>query len=295
MRILVSGSSGLIGSALRPALVAAGHEPELLVRGDGDKGIPWAPPSQGPSPDALAGLDAVVHLAGENIAARRWSAGQKQCLRESRVQATHVLCESLANMKKPPRVLLSASAIGIYGSRGDEELSEESLPGDDFLAQLALEWESATAPAKDAGIRVGHLRFGVVLSSHGGALGKMLLPFKLCLGGRVGSGRQWWSWVTLSDSVRAILHVLENESLSGPVNVVAGTVPNADFARALGRVLGRPPLFPLPAFVARLAMGEMADALLLSSARVESKKLRDGGFEFQQANLESAFRELLKN
>ena len=198
-------------------------------------------------------------------------------------------------MKQPPNTLLSASAIGIYGNRGDEVLSEESVTGDDFLAQLALEWEAATAPAKDAGIRVAHLRFGVVLSSDGGAMGKMLLPFRLCLGGRVGSGQQWWSWVTLSDSVRAIMHVLEKEALVGPVNVVAGTVPNTDFARSLGRALERPALCPLPAFMARLVMGEMADALLLSSVRVKSKKLQDGGFKFKQPNLESAFRKILKN
>ena len=295
MKILVSGSSGLIGGALVPAIVAAGHEPELLVRGESKNGIFWSPPSLGPSPDVLAGVDAVIHLAGENIAGRRWSAAQKKRLWESRVKATHVLCESLANMKQPPNTLLSASAIGIYGNRGDEELSEESVTGDDFLAQLALEWEAATAPAKDAGIRVAHLRFGVVLSSDGGAMGKMLLPFRLCLGGRVGSGRQWWSWVTLSDSVRAIMHVLENEALVGPVNVVAGTVPNTDFARSLGRALDRPALCPLPAFIARLVMGEMADALLLSSVRVKSKKLQDGGFKFKQTNLELAFRKILKN
>ena len=241
----------------------------------------------------MAGGEAVVHLAGENIGARRWSAAQKKRLRESRVNATRALCQSLAAMKPLPKVLLSASAVGIYGSCREVLLSEDSPPGDDFLAKLARDWEEATGAASEPGIRVVHLRLGIVLSPKGGALAKMLTPFKMCLGGCVGSGRQWWSWVTLADTARAILFALENETLSGPVNVVAGSDTNRDFAQALGQALGRPAIFPLPAFVARLALGEMADALLLASTRVESRELRKRGFEFNHEALAPALRELL--
>ena len=275
-----------------PTLIAEGHDVEPIVRGN-DSGIAWNPPMEGPDPKLLQGCDAVIHLTGENIGARRWSTVQKQRLRESRVDATQVLCRSLAAMGKPPRVLIAASAIGIYGSRKDKVLTEKSSPGSDFLALLGCDWEAATDAVSDSGIRVVHLRLGLVLSADGGALAKMVTPFKLCLGGRVGSGQQWWSWVMLEDVVRTIQFVLENESVEGPVNVVAGTVTNRDFTASLAGALGRPAWFPLPAFAARVLLGEMADALLLSSTRVESRKLATYGFEFKHRELEPALRHLL--
>ncbi len=292
LKIIITGSHGLVGTTLLSVLKSAGNEVTPLVR-TGHDGILWNPPFEGPNPNAMTGCDAVVHLAGENIGVRRWSTAQKKRLYESRVNATRVLCQSLVSMDQVPRVLLSASAIGIYGDQGDELLTEDSPSGDGFLAKMAHDWEATTMVAQDAGIRVVHLRFGIVLSPKGGALAKMLTPFKFCLGGRVGDGCQWWSWVSVSDAVRAILYCLENESLSGPVNVAAGAETNVDFAKTLGMSLRRPACFPLPAFMARLILGEMADALLLASIRVESRKLREQGFEFKQNQLATAFKELL--
>jgi uncharacterized protein (TIGR01777 family) len=241
-------------------------------------------------------MDAVVHLAGKNIAAGRWTQKLKEEIRQSRVQGTGLLCAALARLEQAPRVLISASAIGIYGSRGEEELTEDSPPGTGFLAEVGKAWEGATAPAQERGLRVVLARFGIALSAQGGALAKMLLPFKLGLGGRVGSGQQYFSWVALEDLVEAVGLILQKEELSGPVNVVApNPVTNAELTRALGKVLGRPVICPLPAFAARLVLGELADEGLLASTRVVPARLRDSGFRFQHPELEGALRRLLEN
>jgi uncharacterized protein (TIGR01777 family) len=242
----------------------------------------------------LEGLDAVVHLAGENIAARRWNAAQKARIRDSRVQSTKLLCETLAWLKYPPRVLVSASAIGFYGNRGDEELSEASPAGTGFLAEVCREWEAATEFAVGAGIRVVHLRFGVILSPRGGALATMLPPFRFGMGGRLGNGRQWMSWISLDDAVGSIYHALGSDRMRGPANAVSpNPVSNLEFTKTLGKVLGRPTIFPLPGFMARLAFGEMADALLLASTKVLPRALLDSDYSFLHPNLDGALRHVL--
>jgi uncharacterized protein (TIGR01777 family) len=265
-----------------------------LVRGAAKEGeIVWNP---GATWDAtpLDRVDAVVHLAGANIASARWSGLVKQRIQASRVQATERLCQALAGLRSPPRVFVCASAVGIYGDRGDERLTEESPLGIGFLADVGREWEQATAPASQAGIRVVNLRFGIVLSPRGGALSKMLLPFQLGAGGRVGSGRQFWSWISIDDAAGAIHHAILTESLSGPVNVVAPEpVSNREFTRVLGKVLRRPTVLPLPAFAARAGLGEMANELLLASTRVEPRVLQQSGYEFRQPTLESALKHVL--
>lgn len=294
MHIAVTGASGLVGSTLVPLLTTGGHTVTKLVRGEIAEGeVSWDPHNIFDA-SSLDGIDAVVHLAGENIAASRWSPRVKERIRASRVEGTRNLCESLAKMKSPPKVLVCASAIGFYGDRCDEELTEESAAGSGFLAEVAQEWEAATQPARDGGIRVVNLRFGVILSPKDGALAKMLLPFKLGGGGRVGSGRQFWSWVSIDDAAGAIHHALMTDSLSGPVNAVAANpVTNAEFTKTLGRVLRRPTIVPMPAFAARLALGEMADALLLASTRVVPEVLNRTGYVFRQPTLEAALRHLL--
>ncbi len=298
MTIAVSGASGLVGSALSKAIADRSWKLRRLVRGHSNRGqgenIPWIPESGLVNFTGLSGVDAVVHLAGDNIATGRWTSAKKLRIRDSRVTATHRLCKSLAAMSNPPRVLVCASAIGYYGERGDQPLSESELPGRGFLAEVCTQWERATQPAVDAGIRVVNLRIGVVLSPDGGALKQMLLPFQFGLGGKVGSGRQYWSWISLPDLVRAILFAVEDESLTGPVNAVApGAVTNAEFTRVLGQVLRRPTLFPLPGFMARLVLGEMADELLLASIRVAPEQLQKHGFEFEHPDLETALRAVL--
>ena len=254
----------------------------------------WDPMAGKLNPTALEGIDAVVHLAGENIAARRWTAKQKARIRESRVTGTRLLAESLARVARPPKVLICASAIGYYGNRGDERLDEESSSGNDFLAEVCREWEASAQAAIDKGIRVVFLRFGMILSPAGGALGKMLTPFRLGVGGIIGNGQQYMSWIALDDLIGAIYHALLDERLSGPVNAVSpNSVTNHEFTKTLGRVLGRPTLFPLPAFAARLAFGEMADGLLLSSARVEPLRLLSSGYTFRYPILREALRHLL--
>jgi uncharacterized protein (TIGR01777 family) len=256
--------------------------------------VPWDPAARSIATPGLEGLDAVVHLAGESIASGRWTAEKKARIRNSRVQGTQVLCEAFGQLARPPQVLVSASAIGYYGDRGTTVLREESRPGSDFLAEVCRAWEAATAPAVQRGIRVVLLRFGVVLSANGGALAKMLLPFKLGLGGVIGSGQQYMSWIALDDVIGAIQHALSTESLHGPANAVAPhPVTNREFTKTLGRVLRRPTLVPLPAFAARLAFGEMADALLLASQRVEPGRLLQSGYVFRYPELENALRHLL--
>ena len=276
MKILVTGSHGLMGTALVAELTKAGHEV-----------VPAARRAARPPNDT----EAVVHLAGEPIAGR-WTAKKKQAIRESRVAGTRELCAALPASVK---VLVSASAIGFYGDRGTEPLNEGSALGKGFLAEVVRDWELATQPAADAGIRVVNLRFGVVLSAKGGALAKMLLPFKLGAGGIVGSGRQFWSWVALEDAVGAIVHALTAADLRGPVNVVSPQpVTNRQFTKALGKVLGRPTIFPVPGPVARVIFGEMAGELLLASQQVFPFRLEGSGYRFQYRELEGALREIMK-
>ena len=300
MKIIVTGASGLVGSSLVPSLVGRGHELTQLVRrksgggGAGVREVEWQPGRGEIDADALAGHDAAVHLAGENIAGGRWTDERKRRIRDSRVRGTRLLAETLARLSPRPRVLVSASAIGYYGDRGEEVLTEESAAGTGFLPEVCREWEEATEPARAAGIRTVLLRFGLILSAEGGALAKMLPPFKLGVGGNVGSGRQFYSWVALADVIDVIHFALAGEELSGAVNVVApGAVTNAEFTKTLGRVLSRPTFFPAPAFGLRLAFGEMADALLLASTRVEPERLRAAGYAFKHPQLEGALRAAL--
>jgi uncharacterized protein (TIGR01777 family) len=297
MKVLVSGASGLIGSHLVADLDAAGHQVVRLTRsaaGLAEAEIHWDPDGGRLDREALQGMDAVVHLAGENIAAGRWTPARKARIRDSRLRGTRLLCEALAGLEHPPRVLVSASAVGYYGDRGEERLTEESAAGEGFLPELCRAWEAATEPAARAGVRVVHARLGMVLSPRGGALAKMLPIFRLGLGGRLGGGRQYVSWIDIGDVVGAIVHALGDDSLRGPVNVVAPqAVTNAHLTKVLGRVLRRPTVLPAPAFALRLVLGEMADALLLASARVEPRRLLAAGYAFRHPNLEECLRRLL--
>ena len=298
MKILISGASGLIGSALKTALSARGDRVLSLTRRNArnDSEITWDPSSNTLDPARLTNIDGVIHLAGENIASRRWTSAQKARIRDSRVQGTALLAQTLATISPPPKVFISASAIGYYGNRDDEILTEESQPGSGFLPDVSIAWENAAKPAAAAGIRTVHPRIGIVLSPEGGALGKMLLPFKLGLGGIIGSGNQYMSWITLDDLVSLFLFAIDDESISGAINAVSPTpVTNREFTKTLGRVLSRPTIFPLPAFAAKLALGEMADALLLASTRVTSSRLENTNFSFAHPHLEPALRHLLKS
>ena len=278
MNLLVTGASGLIGSALVPFVTAGGHQVVRLPRG---------------STEIPPGIQGVVHLAGESIAGR-WNAAKKARILESRRVGTRRLCESLARMKTPPRVLVCSSAVGFYGNRGDTILTEESTGGAGFLADVCRAWEDGCGPAREGGIRVVNLRTGVVLSEAGGALCRMVPPFRMGFGGRMGNGRQWMSWIMLDDMVRVIVHALLTESLEGPVNAVApGPATNADFTRALARVLGRRAIISLPAFLLRLALGEAADEMLLAGQRVEPSRLRESGYTWRHPELEEALAHIL--
>ncbi|MDT5272543.1 MAG: uncharacterized protein QOH49_4729 [Acidobacteriota bacterium] len=301
MKVIVTGSTGLVGRALIRSLLADGHEVTRLVRGaaqgfraPGTAAVHWDPERGEIDAKELEGHDAAVHLAGESVAEGRWDDEKKRRIRESRMKGTSLLAGALAGLSAKPKVLVSASATGFYGDRGAEILREESASGEDFLSEVCREWEKATLAASQAGIRVAHLRIGVVLSGEGGALQKMLTPFKLGLGGKVGSGSQYMSWITLEDLVGVIRHAIEDESLRGPVNAVApGAVTNEEFTKTLGHVLGRPTIFAVPAFAARLAFGEVADALLMASTRVEPARLKEAGYQFKHPEIEGALRSAL--
>lgn len=297
MIIAVTGSSGLVGSALVEALEADAHLVRPLVRRpvrEGKHEIRWDPTAGTIDAAELAEVDSVVHLAGENIAAHRWTPAFKDKIRDSRVRGTNLLCQALAGLASKPSVLVSASAIGYYGDRGEEPVDESSPRGRGFLPEVCEQWENATAPARDANIRVVNLRIGFVLARNGGGLAQMLTPFRLGVGGVIGSGRQYMSWVELNDLVRAIQFTLAAAALSGPVNAVAPqAVTNREFTKTLGRVLGRPTVLPMPAFAARLAFGEMANEMLLGGARVEPRALTAARFEFAYSQLEVALRHLL--
>jgi len=293
-RVLISGASGLIGSALVPSLEQMGAEVVRLVRGPAQNAgqISWNPMDETASA-AVSGFSGVVHLAGESVVGR-WTAAKKQAIRESRVCGTRSLAHALARAESKPQVFVCASAIGFYGNRGDESLSEKSAGGGGFLAEVSREWEAASGIASEAGIRTVNLRIGLVLSAKGGALAKMLPTFKLGLGGRLGSGKQWWSWIHLDDIVGAIHHVMQADSLSGPVNLVASNpVRNADFTKTLASVLGRPAFFSVPAFAARSGLGEMAQELMLASQRVEPAKLKASGYRFRFEDLRTALENLV--
>jgi uncharacterized protein (TIGR01777 family) len=298
MRIAVTGSTGLIGSALVRSLTAGGWHVTRLVRvrteaQAGAADIVWHPESGSLNAGALDGVDAVVHLAGQSVATR-WTPANKERILRSRVDGTRLLSQTLSDLDRRPQVLITASAIGYYGDRGEETLREDSPAGAGFLAEVCRSWEAATEPAREAGVRVAMMRLGIVLSPNGGALSKMLTPFRLGLGGRIGSGRQYWSWITLDDVVHTIHHVLDTPTLRGPVNVVSPLpVRNREFTRLLAKVLRRPAILPVPAFALRLLLGRMADEGLLASARVEPARLETTGYVFRYPELESALRNLL--
>lgn len=296
MKILVSGASGPIGTALLQLLRTDGNQVTLLTRSgpSGDGKIFWDP-LRALDPAAVSGFDGVVHLAGESIVGR-WTDAKKHKILESRELGTRHLAEALAAAPQKPRVLVSGSAMGFYGDRGDEVLNENSPSGDGFLPEVCLRWESAAGPAAAAGIRTVLARTGLVLSTTGGALAKMLTPFKLGVGGNVGNGKQWWSWIDVRDEVRAILHALKTEGLRGPVNLVApNPATNAEFTKTLASVLHRPAIFPVPAFAAKLVFGQMADELLLASQRVQPERLLQSGYRFQFPELRASLEGLLKN
>ena len=296
MNVLMTGSSGLIGSALTSFLGRGGHQVRRVFREPSAEAdaTSWNPADGKFADGALHGIDAVVHLAGENIAGGRWTAARKDRIRASRINGTRRLCEALASLESPPKALVAASAVGFYGDRADEVLDESADPGAGFLPEVCQGWEDAAAPARNRGIRVVHLRTGIVLSPLGGALAKMLPPFKLGVGGVLGSGDQYMSWIALDDMLGIVLHVLTDESISGPVNAVAPhAITNREFTKTLGTVLRRPTVFPMPGRAARLVFGEMADALLLASTRVDPAVLRTTKFEFAYPQLEGALRHVL--
>ena len=298
MRVAITGSTGLVGSAVVTVLSAAGHEVVRLVRrapGPGEKAVRWDPARREIDAAGLEGHDAVLHLAGENVGSGRWTAARKAAIRDSRVNGTRLLCDALAGLARPPRTLVCASAVGYYGDRGEETLTEESPPGTGYLAEVCREWEAAATPAARKGIRVVTLRIGMVLSPKGGALARILPPFRAGLGGVIGGGRQYVGWVALDDLPHIVLHALQCGDLSGPVNAVAPRpVTNREFTGALGKALSRPTPLPVPAFALRLAVGrEMADALLLASARVVPRRLEKTGYRFRFPELGAALRHML--
>jgi len=302
MRILVSGSTGFLGTALIESLRKEGHTIARLVRpetgqgkasGGSGQAVRWDPVAGEFDAAAAEGADALVHLAGASIAGGRWNVSHKNLLRTSRIDATRQLIGALSKLQRPPRAIVATSAVGYYGDRGDETLTEASAPGSDFLATLCREWEAEAARGAEFGARVVNLRFGIVLAAHGGALPRMALPFKFGAGGRIGSGRQWMSWLTLAEAVAMIQFAIANSQLAGPANAVTpNPVQNSEFTRVLAKTLHRPALFPAPAFVLRLALGEMADGLLLASQRVMPSKLEQAGYRFAQSDLARALADI---
>ncbi len=294
VRIAITGATGMVGRALTPFLAALGHTVVPVSRRALPGGIRWEPGAEALDPAPWQGVEAVIHLAGENIAEGRWTAARKERLRDSRVVPTRRLAEMLAGMATPPRVMLSASAIGIYGDCGEDTITEASPAAAGFLGELGAAWEAAADPARDAGIRVVHPRFGVILDPGGGALAKMLPPARMGLGGPLGGGDQWLSWIALDDALGALHHLLARDTLQGAVNVVAPhPVRNAAFAATLGAVLRRPAFIPVPALALRMLLGEMADAALLASTRVIPELLLTDGYRFRHPDLEGALRHLL--
>jgi hypothetical protein len=298
MDVVISGATGLVGSALARALAGAGHRVLRLRRGGVTSGddIGWDPDAGRIDAPALEGVDAVVHLAGEGIGERKWTEEQKRRIRDTRRRGTSIVSAAIASRERKPQVFVSASAVGYYGgTRGDQVLTEDSAPGDDFLARVCQEWEQETAPAEDAGVRTVCVRSGIVLARDGGTLPRMLLPFRLGLGGRQGTGRQYMSWISIDDEVGAILHVLRTAALSGPVNLTApNPVTNADFAKTLGRVLRRPAVLPTPLLPLRLRYGrELVQHLLVEGQRVVPDRLLRAGYEFRHPQLEDALRSVL--
>ncbi len=299
MRVLITGASGLIGKALQASFEEKGYELLLASRKEAndDQHIQWNADTGFADEEIsrLEGLDAVIHLAGENIAGLRWTDEKKKAIRDSRVHGTRTMIEAFAKLKNKPKTFISASAIGFYGDRDDEELTETSSVGDTFLAETSKEWEAESRRAEDMGIRTVLLRNGIVLSKDGGALATMMTPFKLGVGGVVGSGKQWMSWISLSDLVGIVNYVLANEKMRGAVNVTSpNPVTNEEFTKTLGTVLYRPTFLPLPEFAVHMLMGEMGDALLLDSTRVVPKRLVDAGFEFEYPDLKTALEHAIK-
>lgn len=287
MKIGVTGASGMLGSALVPSLRSAGHDVVRIGRG-ADADIRWDPGTGSIDVSACAGIEAFVHLAGANIG-QRWTPAHRLAIRDSRVQGTALIARTVANVVPRPRVLVCASAVGIYGDAGDAICDEDAPTGHDFLADVCRAWEANADPARVAGVRTVHLRFGVLLSRHGGALGKLLPVFRLGGGGRVGGGTQWMSWLSMDDAVGAVRFAIERSDLSGAVNATAPSpVTNAEFTETLARVVHRPAIFPVPAFALNLMFGEMARATLLASQRVIPRRLQSAGFQFQHASLEAA-------
>lgn len=296
MNILISGASGMIGTALGSELRDAGHTVYPLSRNDSSEPFYWCPDKGIILFDDSIRLDAVINLAGENIADGRWSKKRKKTIFDSRIDSTRLLSEKIASLTNRPGVLISGSAIGFYGSRGDETMDETSSHGTGFLAEIGTAWEQATKAAEEAGIRTVHIRTGIVLSPSGGVLKKMLTPFRFGLGGIIGDGRQYMSWISIDDEVSAINFLLNNSELSGPFNLVAPQpVSNMEFTRKLGKVLKRPTPFPMPAAIVRLIFGEMGDELLLSSTRVTPQRLQQAGYEFKHTDFEQALRALLND
>jgi uncharacterized protein (TIGR01777 family) len=295
MRVVVTGASGLIGTALGPSLRAAGHEFVPMARRPAPGGLQWDPGAGRIDAAGLEGADAVVHLAGAGIGDKRWNAAYKRVVFDSRVQGTTLLAETIAKLDRPPAVLVSGSAVGFYGDTGDNEVTEAGGRGAGFLGDVCEAWEAATAAASSAGVRVAHIRTGIVLTGRGGALKRMLLPFRLGVGGRLGSGRQWFSWISLADEVGAIEHILAHDTIAGPVNLTAPVpVTNAVFTKALGKTLHRPAVLPVPAAALKAALGaEMAHELLLMGQRVRPQRLTESGYRYAHPEVEGALRAAL--
>lgn len=293
MRILVTGSSGLVGSALVPNLTEKGHEVYRLIRNQNKVNktdIHWDPNSGILNVESLEDFNVIIHLAGENISSRRWSKNQKDKISQSRIQSTRLLVDKISETKNPPQLFISASAIGYYGSQGSELLTEQSAKGEGFLADLVQNWEKMAGCIQSKEIRSAFLRFGIILSERGGALAKLLLPFRLGLGSTISDGQQYMSWISLSDVVQIIDYIIQIEKISGPVNLVAPEpVTNSQYSKALGKALKRPVIFKAPSSILRLVLGEMADSLLLSSSRVIPRKLIDNGYTFLHPTIKDAF------